>query len=106
MKKKMSLSKFQTFPLAEKSNLFKNKIETEEKTNKSVDWIEDAIGKNFIKYYEYKHFSDIKEIGSGGFGKVYRVKYKNLEHYLALKSFKDPDNITIKEIVREVNFKI
>ncbi|GBB88066.1 hypothetical protein RclHR1_01460016 [Rhizophagus clarus] len=99
-----------TYPLEKKSDLFEyiyfilshmvfyfifeNKTETK-------DWIEYAIKKEYIKYHEYKYFSDIQEIGAGGFGKVYRVKWKNSEHYLALKVFKDPDNVSIREIVRE-----
>lgn len=102
----MSLSKFQTFPLAKNSDLFNNEIENKENINISIDWIEDAIKKKYIKYYDYKYFSDIQEIGTGGFGKVHRVKWKNSEYYLALKTFKDPDNVTIKEIVREVNFEM
>ncbi|GBC22495.2 kinase-like domain-containing protein [Rhizophagus irregularis DAOM 181602=DAOM 197198] len=101
----MSLNKYQTFPLAKNSDLFKNEIENNENTNISIDWIEDAIEKKYIKYYDCKYFSDIQEIGTGGFGKVYRVKWKNSEYYLALKTFKDPDNVTIKEIVRELNFQ-
>ncbi|GBC10245.1 hypothetical protein RclHR1_09470005, partial [Rhizophagus clarus] len=36
--------------------------------SKNVDWnewIEDAISKKLIKYYEYKDFSNIQEIGTG-----------------------------------------
>ena len=48
-------------------------------TDNSNEWVicvEEAISKKNIAYYEYKNFSNIQEIGSGGFGKVYRAKWK------------------------------
>jgi len=81
-----------------------NNIENQdtENTNEWVNWIEEAIVKEYFKYYEYENFSDIEEIGSGMFGKVSRAKWKNSEQYLALKSFFNLDSITVKEIVNEV----
>ena len=70
-------------------------------SNEWINWIEDAITKNFLKYYEYNHFSNIQEIGSGNFGKIYRANWKDTHSYLALKSF-NFSNITVREIVREV----
>jgi hypothetical protein len=66
------------------------------------DWIEESIRNKHIKYYEYEKFSNIKEIGSGGFARVYRANWKNAEQYLALKSFYKLDDAIVKEIVREV----
>ncbi|CAB4479845.1 unnamed protein product [Rhizophagus irregularis] len=37
--------------------------------NNSINWIEESISKNHIKYYEYKYFNNIQEIGTGCFGK-------------------------------------
>ena len=37
----------------------------------SNEWIEEAIAKKHLKYYEYEHFNNIRKIGSGGFGEVY-----------------------------------
>ena len=72
-------------------------------TENASDWIEEAIAKEYLKYYEYQNFSNIREIGTGGFGKVFRANWKdNLEQYLVLKSFLNLNNITVKEIVREV----
>jgi hypothetical protein len=68
---------------------------------RSTKKLPDAISKNYIKYYEYDHFIDNQEIGSGNFGKVYRANWKNSHRYLALKSFNLNHNI-IKEIVNEV----
>ena len=42
-------------------------------TNEWINWIEEAITKKHIKYYEYSHFINIQEIGSGAFGKVFRA---------------------------------
>ncbi|POG67823.1 kinase-like domain-containing protein [Rhizophagus irregularis DAOM 181602=DAOM 197198] len=76
-----------------------------ENTNEWVNWIEESITKGFYKFYEYKYFSNIQEIGSGGFGKVFRAKWKNSDQYLTLKSFFNFDNITAKEIVHELRLQ-
>ncbi|GES93144.1 kinase-like domain-containing protein [Rhizophagus clarus] len=52
-----------------------------------IEWIEDGISKKHIKYYEYEHFSNIEKIGNGGFGKVYRAKWKNMEQYLSSSKY-------------------
>ncbi|PKK62575.1 kinase-like protein [Rhizophagus irregularis] len=72
-------------------------------TENPNDWIEEAISKRHIKLYEYKYFTGIQEIGSGGFGKVYRAKYKNSDQYLALKSFLNIDNTAFKELSHELD---
>ncbi|RIA78891.1 kinase-like domain-containing protein, partial [Glomus cerebriforme] len=79
-----------------------NEIQNTENKNEWINWIEDAINKNHIKYYKYNRFSNIQEIGSGAFGKVFRANWKNFEHHLALKSFFNLNNVTVKEIVREL----
>lgn len=80
--------------------------------NNESDWIEVAIAKEYLRYYEYKNFRDVQKIGSGGFGKVYRARWKNTEQYFALKSFvnsnsenTEENEITIEEIVSEVILK-
>src|SRR5215813_83989 len=70
--------------------------------NKWSDWIEDAIYKEHIKHYEYKYFNNIQEIGTGGFGKVYRANWNNSHRYFALKSLLNIDEVAIKELVHEV----
>jgi serine/threonine protein kinase len=82
-----------------------NDTKITENQDEFTKWIEEAIDKEYFKYYEYQHFNDIQEVGSGGFGKVYRAKYKNSDKYFALKSFFNFNSITIKEIVREVIIK-
>jgi hypothetical protein len=71
-------------------------------TNEWVNWIEEAINKKYFKFYEYNQFNNIQHIGTGGFGKVSRANWKNTGKQFALKSFFCLDNITVKEIVREV----
>ena len=48
-------------------------MQTIDDSSEWANWIEDAISKKLIKYYEYEHFHNIEEIGSGGFGKIYRA---------------------------------
>jgi len=73
-----------------------------EVNNNWINWIEEAVSKKHIKYYEYNHFSNFQEVDSGRFGKVYRANWKNSQKYLALKTFYNLNNVTIKEIVHEV----
>ncbi|CAB5358212.1 unnamed protein product [Rhizophagus irregularis] len=71
-------------------------------TNEWINWIEEAIVKEHLKLYEYNQFSNIQEIGSGVFGKVYRANWKILKKQFVLKSFFNLNNVTIKEIVCEL----
>lgn len=89
--------------MSNNNNININEIQSEENIKECINWIEEALTKEYFKYYEFENFKHIQEIGSGTFGKVYRANWKNFEHYLALKSFFKPSNITIKEIVNEVN---
>jgi serine/threonine protein kinase len=66
------------------------------------EWIKEAIDKKFFKFYDFNDFSNIKKIGDGGFGTVYRAKWKNSDQCVALKTFKSFNNDTAKEIAREV----
>ncbi|EXX60336.1 uncharacterized protein OCT59_011511 [Rhizophagus irregularis] len=70
-----------------------------------IDWIEEAITKKYFKYYEFENFNNIQEIGSGGFGKVFRASWKNSGQYLALKTFFNFDDATIKGIARELKLQ-
>ncbi|RIA95613.1 hypothetical protein C1645_872632, partial [Glomus cerebriforme] len=73
-----------------------NKMQNFENADEWINWIEEAINKKHIKYYEYEHFNDFQVIGSGAFGKVFRASYNNAENYFALKSFFNLDSATIK----------
>ncbi|CAB4414000.1 unnamed protein product [Rhizophagus irregularis] len=80
-------------------------LELVSNTNDWNKWIEEAISKKLIKYYEYKQFYNIQEIGSGGFGKVYRANWKNSHKRYAIKSFFNINDATVKAIVREVQLQ-
>ncbi|GBC08825.1 hypothetical protein RclHR1_08400003 [Rhizophagus clarus] len=70
--------------------------------NEWINWIEESIAKKQIKYYDYKYFNNIQEIGFGSYGKVYRANWNNSHNYLALKSF----NIMVKDIVNEIKLQL
>ena len=78
-----------------------------EPTNKEglnyIDWINDSIAEKSIKYYKYSEFKNIQQIGSGSYGNVIRVNWKNPNRFFALKSFKN-DGQTLKEVVKEVQY--
>ncbi|PKY45422.1 kinase-like protein [Rhizophagus irregularis] len=74
-------------------------------SNECINRIEEAIDNEYFKHYEYKHFSNMQEIGSGSSGKMFRAEWKNFHTYLALKSFYKFDNVTVKEIVHELKLK-
>ena len=74
-------------------------------SNEWIDWIEEAISKKHIKYYEYEYFHDFKEVGTGSFAQVYRVNWKDSHEHLVLKSFFNFNNAMAKEIVHEVMIK-
>lgn len=75
-------------------------------SNEWIDWIEDAISKDLIKYYDFKYFHNIKEISSGGFGKVYRASWKNLRKTFTLRTFYNFNKIIAEEIVNEVYYNL
>ncbi|PKK72000.1 hypothetical protein RhiirC2_865283, partial [Rhizophagus irregularis] len=61
-------------------------------TNVWIDWIEEAIAKKHLKYYEFSQFKNIQEIGRGGFSIVFRANWKSSDRYFALKTFFNYDN--------------
>jgi hypothetical protein len=73
-----------------------------ENSNEWNNWIENAIASRNIKQYEYKNFSNIQEICSSNFGKVYRANWNDFHGHLVLKSFYNLSKTTLKEIVHEV----
>ncbi len=68
-------------------------------SNAHVDWIEKAIDENYIKYYDYSGFNDVKEINSGSVGNIFRAKWKDSDTIMVLKS---SYKLSIKEVVNEV----
>ena len=66
-----------------------------------LDWLNNSIAEEHIKYYEYSDFKDIQQIGSGSYGNVVRGNWKNSDRFFALKSFND-DKQSLKEVIKEV----
>jgi serine/threonine protein kinase len=81
-----------------------NNIEIHDTKHKNgwVNWVEEAINKEYFKLYENNNFHNVQEIGSSTFGKVYRANWKNSEQYIALKSFSNINDVAVKEIAYEV----
>ncbi|RIA98230.1 hypothetical protein C1645_870868, partial [Glomus cerebriforme] len=73
-------------------------------TNEGINWIENAISNNLIKHYVFENFYNLTEIGSGGFGIVYRANLENANKYFALKSFINFNDAT-QEIIREIKLQ-
>ena len=80
----------------------KSEIPAIENSNEWINWIEEAISKKHVKYYDYKRFYNVQKIGNGAFGKIYRANRKNSDDYFALKSLFKTGSAAVKEIVREV----
>ncbi|GBC10193.1 hypothetical protein RclHR1_09420001 [Rhizophagus clarus] len=76
-----------------------------ENTNEWINWIEEAVAKKHLEYYKYNQFINVQEIGAGTFGKVYRAIWKNLGKFIALKSFFNLNNVTLKEIICELEIQ-
>jgi serine/threonine protein kinase len=69
----------------------------------SLDWLKTQVEANSIKSFDYAEFSEIKQVGEGGFGKVYKAYLKNRRMIVAFKTLKID---SIREFVREVNLII
>src|SRR3954453_24048307 len=77
---------------------------TEMQTNYSnayVDWLKKAVSENYIKYYDYTEYTNLKEIenANSSIGKIYRANWKNTDNLLVVKS---PSKLTVEAIVNEV----
>jgi serine/threonine protein kinase len=79
-----------------------NNVELINNSNDWNKWIEEAVSRKLIKYYEFRQFHNVQEIGSGAFGKVYCANWKNSHKRYAIKSFFNINSTTVKVIVREV----
>jgi len=69
--------------------------------DKCIEWIENGISNHYLNYNEFNEFQNMKRIGSGAFGNVYKANWKNSNTVVALKSFGNDNRI----IVNEVNIK-
>ena len=66
-----------------------------------IDWLNNSIAEEHIKYFKYSDFKNIQPIGRGSYGNVVRVNWKNSYRLFALKSFNNNEN-ALKEVVKEV----
>ncbi|KAF0536079.1 kinase-like protein [Gigaspora margarita] len=69
------------------------------------EWLENAIFERHINYIEYDKFTDPIEIGIGGFGKVFKCEWKDIELTVALKCLKVDTSIdekTIEDFINEL----
>ena len=55
---------------------------------------------NYIKYYNYAEFTNMKEINHGSVGNIFQASWKGTDTLLVVKSNK----LSAKEIVNEVFF--
>ena len=70
----------------------------------NINWLETFIIKECIQRYEYSDFKNVQPLGKGSFGNVVRANWKTTNHFFALKSFSTNDEITLKEVVNEVQY--
>src|ERR1051325_11618553 len=68
-------------------------------SNDYVDWVEKAVTENYIKYYNYSEFTNMKEINNGSVGSIFRANWQGTDTLLVIKS---SYKLTVKEIVNEV----
>ncbi|CAB4398903.1 unnamed protein product [Rhizophagus irregularis] len=70
-------------------------------TDKLIQWVEGGVAEDYINCHVYSEFKDIRFIGHGAFGKVYKATWKSSNTIVALKSF-ERNNLIMKEIVNEI----
>ncbi|UZO07138.1 uncharacterized protein OCT59_027436 [Rhizophagus irregularis] len=73
--------------------------------NYYINWLEKSIADEYLNYYEYSEFKNLKPIGNGSFGSVVRANWKNAGNFFALKTFKNNCNTTLKELVNEIRLQ-
>ncbi|CAG8609945.1 15605_t:CDS:2 [Cetraspora pellucida] len=71
---------------------------TKRASSKYSDWFEKALRDGIITLYKYSLYSNVKEVGKGGFGIVYSADYEGRK--VALKSVNT--NEVTKEFVIEL----
>ena len=70
----------------------------------AIEWIKESSKEKHIKCYKYDEFIEMRRIGSGAYGEVFKAKLEHSEKYFALKSFNNKTNI--EAVVREVQYVI
>ena len=57
---------------------------SEKQASAYVDWIEKAISKNYINYYDHSEFTNAEVIENRSFGKMYRANWKGTDTLFAI----------------------
>jgi serine/threonine protein kinase len=68
-----------------------------------IDWLNNSIAEQHIKYYDYSDFKNFQQLGSGAYGNVVRVNWKNSNRFFAIKSFNNDEQI-LGKVVEEVPY--
>ena len=76
---------------------------TNAKESSSINWIKQSIADGHTKCYESSDFESIEPIGKGSLGSVVRAKWKNLNQFVVVRSFKN-EEIILKEVINEVKY--
>ena len=74
---------------------------TDNDSNNYINWIEKAVTENYIKYYNYAEFTNMKEINHGSVGNIFQASWKGTDTLLVVKS---SYKLSVKEIINEVFF--
>jgi len=80
---------------------FLSRIKKKKVLHYYTSWLEKSISKGSFHYYKYSEFENVTNIVRGGFGTVYRAKWKCADHIFILKSFHVYNNIS-RETINEV----
>ncbi|KAF0469313.1 kinase-like protein [Gigaspora margarita] len=68
--------------------------------NESKEWLDKVITKKLLNWFDFKEFSDFKEIGKGAFGKVYNFEWRCRAMTVALKTLKNWDEKNVHKFVK------
>ncbi|CAG8537188.1 18497_t:CDS:2 [Dentiscutata erythropus] len=85
------------FQIEDYEKLIMSSSNVSEKSEKYHDWLKKELEKGNIAFFEYSLFSNIKNIGEGGFGLVSSAEYDGVK--VALKSLKTKE--ATREFVNE-----
>ena len=80
-------------------------VSSDSDADELVQWIENGIAKEYINYHDFSEFQNVRQIGFGAYGKVYRATWENSNTVVALKSFEN-NKCVMKEVVNEVHIAL
>ncbi|CAB4396447.1 unnamed protein product [Rhizophagus irregularis] len=69
-----------------------------------INWIEKAVEKKYIKYYDHSEFTHTKPMDeSSSVGSIFRANWKDTDTLLVVKT---PSKLTVKEIINELKMQL